>query len=87
MGAWFSERKLKVHNAVIRMYRDTAWAEFYWEAKRGEQKKLDDWLGVGKYTVTHWIKGRKTPSFKDGLKLMAHLQHHWKKTEKRSFTS
>jgi uncharacterized protein DUF4440 len=31
MGAWFSERKLKVHNVVIRMYRDTAWAEFYWD--------------------------------------------------------
>jgi ketosteroid isomerase-like protein len=35
MGDTFSERKLKIRDVSLHIYRDTAWAEFYWvfEAK------------------------------------------------------
>jgi ketosteroid isomerase-like protein len=31
MGDTFSERKLSVKDIVIHVYRDSAWAEFYWD--------------------------------------------------------
>ena len=31
MGDRFSERKLKVHDVVVHILKDAAWAEFYWD--------------------------------------------------------
>jgi ketosteroid isomerase-like protein len=31
MGEPFSERKLTVRDVAVRVYGDTAWAEFYWD--------------------------------------------------------
>jgi hypothetical protein len=31
MRGLFSERKLRLHNVVVHVYTDAAWAEFYWD--------------------------------------------------------
>jgi ketosteroid isomerase-like protein len=31
MGETFSERHLSVHDVIVHVYSDTAWAEFYWD--------------------------------------------------------
>jgi DNA-binding XRE family transcriptional regulator len=47
-----------------------------WDATAGygEQKALADQLGVSPQTLNNWIKGRRTPSLKDGLKLQLFLK-------------
>jgi predicted XRE-type DNA-binding protein len=48
-----------------------AWAE---QAEFGAQKKLAESLGVPPQRLNHWIKGRKLPNLKDGLKLQTFLK-------------
>lgn len=43
-------------------------------AKHGAQKALAERLGVSRATLNNWIKGRKAPNVKDGLKLKQILE-------------
>jgi DNA-binding transcriptional regulator YiaG len=48
-----------------------AWAA---RAQYGEQSDLAKALGVPVQRVNHWVKGRKLPNLKDGLKLQTFLK-------------
>jgi predicted XRE-type DNA-binding protein len=56
-----------------------AWVD---QAEFGAQKKLADSLGVPSQRLNHWIRGRKLPNLKDGLKLQTFLQA-WRKNRAR----
>jgi predicted XRE-type DNA-binding protein len=60
-----------------------AWAA---SAEYGEQADLAKALGVPVQRVNHWVKGRKIPNLKDGLKLQTFLkkQRHKKPKPKAS---
>jgi len=44
------------------------------DAQRGDQAELARLLEVPPQRITHWIKGRKIPNLRDGLKLQAFLR-------------
>ena len=48
-----------------------AWAD---QAGHGEQKELAELLGVTPQLLNHWIKGRKVPNLRDGLRLQTFLK-------------
>jgi len=60
-----------------------AWVK---KAEYGGQMELSKILGVPVQRVNHWVKGRKIPNLKDGLKLQAFLkkQRHKKPKPKAS---
>jgi len=60
-----------------------AWVE---QTEYGGQMKLAKILGVPVQRVNHWVKGRKIPNLKDGLKLQTFLkkQRHKKPKPKAS---
>ena len=58
MGATFSERKLTVHDVVIHVYGDTAWAEFYWDFAARFKKDGAPFNSKGRETQIYKKTGR-----------------------------
>jgi ketosteroid isomerase-like protein len=67
MGETFSERKLDVRDIAVHAYRDTAWAEFYWDFVA---KLRSD----GKTLMTH---GRESQVYRkiDGRWRLVHVHY------------
>jgi ketosteroid isomerase-like protein len=59
MGDTFSERQLTVHDVSVHVYRDAAWAEFYWDFVAKYRKDGSLVTTHGRETQIYWkIEGR-----------------------------
>ena len=59
MGETFSERTLTVHDVMVQVYHDAAWAEFYWDFTAKLRKDGSFIATHGRETQIYWrIEGR-----------------------------
>jgi DNA-binding XRE family transcriptional regulator len=49
----------------------------HWCAQeRGRQSEVAQAIGVQRYAINDWIKGRSQPSLRDGIKLIDFMKRH-----------
>jgi DNA-binding XRE family transcriptional regulator len=50
--------------------------EHWCAQERGRQSEVAQAIGVQRYTINDWIRGRSQPNLRDGLRLIDFLKRH-----------